>query len=164
MEPAADGLAADLDVVEFEHQDGHRLAAPAAAEEAEVAWGLGGDPLDDDLDPVGGEAKGSAGLMPGNRLDALGVEPLDPAVDGPAATEQHRGDDGPGVSVVQEQEDVGAEADLGVGVLAVAVEEGCALCGAQVDAARHGSAGVVRDEMLHPFLRSRALSGLLGAI
>ena len=31
---------------------------------------------------------------------------------------------GPGVAVVQQQQDVGAEADLGVGVLAISVEQG----------------------------------------
>ena len=38
-----------------------------------------------------------------------------------AAGEERR-DGGPGVAVSQEQKDVGAEADLGVGVLAVAIE------------------------------------------
>jgi hypothetical protein len=33
------------------------------------------------------------------------------------------------MAVVQEQEDVGAEADLGLGVLAVSVEQGCPLLG-----------------------------------
>ena len=62
MQPAADGLAADLDLVDLEHQQGDGLAAPPAAEEAEVARGVLGDPLDGDGDPLGGEAKGSAGL------------------------------------------------------------------------------------------------------
>ena len=88
------------------------------------------------------EAKGAAGLVPGHRLDALGVEPLDPAVDGAAAAEQQRGDGDPGLAVVQEQEDMGAEADLGVGVLAIAVEECGPLLGVEVDAALHGCAGM----------------------
>lgn len=48
-----------------------------------------------------------AGLVPGQPLDPLGLEPLDPAVDGPGATEQQRTDGRPGVAVIQEQEDVG---------------------------------------------------------
>jgi hypothetical protein len=125
VQPAADGLAADVDALGLADQRGERPAGPAAAEEAEVAGGLLGDPLDDDGDPVGGgEAKGSAGLVPAQALHPLGGEPLDPAVDRPGATEQQRGDGDPGVSVVQEQEDVGAEADLGLGGLAVACEQG----------------------------------------
>ena len=44
---------------------------------------------------------------------------------------------GPGVAVGQEQEDVGAEADLGVGVLAISVEQRLALPG--VEGRRYGS-------------------------
>jgi hypothetical protein len=36
--------------------------------------------------------------VPGHSLGPLGVEPLDPAVDGPGATEQQRADRGPGVA------------------------------------------------------------------
>ena len=164
MQPAADGLAADLDVVDAEHQEDDGLAAPAAAEEAEVAGRVLGDPLDDDVDPAGGEAKGAAGLVPGDPLDALGVEPLDPSVDGPAAAEQERGDGGPGVPVVQEQEDMGSEADLGVVVLAIAIEECGPLLGVEVDAAFHGCVGVSSDGLILPFYDPETLSGLRGAI
>jgi hypothetical protein len=103
VQPAADGLAADRDALGLPDQQGERPAGPAAAEEAEVAGDLFGDPLDDDGDPVGGgEAKGSAGLVPAQALHPLGVEPLDPAVDGPGATEPERGDGDPRMAVVQE--------------------------------------------------------------
>ena len=165
MEPASDGLAADLDAVDLAHQEGQRLAAPAAAEEAEVAGCRGGDPAGDDSGPVGGEAKGSAGLVPGDPRDALGVEAFDPSVDGPAAAEQGGGDGGPGVPVAQEQEDVGAEADLGVGVLAVTGEQALTLLGTQFDAACHGCAEInVMADWLRLFLRLEALSCLAGAI
>src|SRR5512142_2671801 len=121
--------------MEFEHQDGDGLAAPAAAQEAEVTRCLLGDPFDDAGNPFGGEAKGSAGLVPGQTLDPLGLEPLDPAIDGPGATEQEHGDGGPGVALGQQQQDVGAEPDLGVGVLAVSVEQRLALPGVESNAA-----------------------------
>ena len=61
--------------------------------------------------------------------------------------------------VAQEQEDVGAEADLGVGVLAIAGEQVVALLGAQFDAACHGYAEIiVMADWLRLFLRLEALS------
>jgi hypothetical protein len=139
MQPAADRLATDLDIVLPEHPQRDGLAAPAAAEEAEVAGRLLGDPFDDGGDPGGREVKGTAGLVPGQALDPLVLEPLDPAVDGPGAAEQQGGDGGPGVAISQEQEDVGVEADLGVGVVAVSVEQRLALPGVKGDAAGHGA-------------------------
>jgi hypothetical protein len=76
--------------------------------------------------------------MAGDRLDALGVEPLDPTVDRAAAAEQQRGDGDPGMAVAEEQEEVRAESDLGIGGAAVEVEEGGALLRGQVEAAFHG--------------------------
>ena len=93
------------------------------------------------------------------------MEPLDPAVDGAGATEQ-QGDDGrPGVAVVQEQEDVGAEADLGVGVLAISVEQRLALPGVEGDATGHGCE-YQRCELSGStqLYRPRLLSPLRGAI
>ena len=52
----------------------------------------------------------------------FGLEPLDPAVDGPGAPQLQSPDRRPGVTVVPEPEDGGAEADLGLGVRARAVE------------------------------------------
>ncbi len=89
--------------------------------------------------------------MTGHSLDALGVEPLDPSVDGSTATEQDGGDGNPGVAVVQEQEDMGSEADLGVVVLAIAVEEFGPLLGIEVDAAFHGCVGVSSERLILPF-------------
>lgn len=45
------------------------------------------------------------------------------------------------MSVVQEQEDMGSEADLGVVVLAIAIEEYGPLIGVEGDAALHGCVG-----------------------
>lgn len=61
-------------------------------------------------------------LMPAQALHSFGVQPLDPAVDGSRAAEQECNDGGPGVSIVQEQEDVGAESAVGVAVVAASVE------------------------------------------
>jgi hypothetical protein len=103
--------------------------------------------------------------VPGHGLDALLVEPLDPAVDGAGATEQEHGDGGPGVAVGQEQQDVGPESDLGVGVLAVSVEQRLALLGVEGDAAGHGCEFRVLDMSGSTQLyRPRLLSPLRGAI
>ena len=97
------------------HQHGDEFAAPSAPQEAEIAWGLGGDPGDGQRQPTGAKAKGPTGLVPGHDLDAFAVKSLDPSVDGPGATEQQGDDVLPGVASVQEQQDVGSEPDLGIG-------------------------------------------------
>jgi hypothetical protein len=74
----------------------------------------------------------------GQTLGPLGVESLDPAVEGPGATQQQCTDSGPGVAIVDEQEDGGAEPDLGIGILAVSVEQRLALPGVEGDATGHG--------------------------
>lgn len=80
--------------------------------------------------------------MPGQAIDPLGGEPLDPAVEGARAAEQERGDGDPGMAVVEQEEDVGAEADLGLGVFPISVEQGRPLLGAEGDASCHDGAGV----------------------
>ena len=75
--------------------------------------------------------------MPGHGLDAFPVEPLDPAVDGAGATEEQGDDVLPGVASGQEQQDVGAEPDLGIGVLAISVEQRLALPGVEGHATVH---------------------------
>lgn len=165
MEPAADGLTADLGPVFAEHQRDDGLAAPAAAEEAKVARRVLGDPLDDGSDPRGGEAKGAAGLVASHPLNSFGLEPLDPAVDGPGATEQDRADGGPRVPVIQEQEDVSAESDIGVAVSTVSVEQRSALVCVESDAAIHGRAfRVLRMSGSAQLYRAGPLSVLRGAI
>src|SRR5262245_32237826 len=146
-------------------QQGQRPTGPAAAEEAEVGWQLGGHPVDDDGEAGRVEAKGATELMPGDGLEALLVEPLDPAVDGAGAAEQHGADLLPGVAVGQEQQDVGAESDPGVGVLAISVEQRLALPGVEGHAAGHGceyrARGLSRSTQLY---RTRLLSYLGGII
>ena len=87
---------------------------------------------------AGSKRKGRPGLCPATPSIPSLVEPLDPAVDGAGAAEQHRGDGLPGVAIGQEQQDVGAESDLGVGVFAIAVEQRLALPGVEVHATDHG--------------------------
>src|SRR5579872_2193661 len=100
-----------------------------------------------------------------DRTHPLRVEPLDPAVDGPGATEEQCGDGGPGVTVGQEQEDVGAESDLGVTVLTISVEQRLALPGVEGDATGHGCEFRVLDMSGSTQLyRPRLLSPLRGAI
>src|SRR5207237_7736591 len=100
------------------------LTAPAAPQEAEGARRLLGDPADYQGHPEGAEADGSAAGPTEQGLDAAVPEATLPAVDGAAGAEQHGGDGGPGEAVGQEQDDVGAEAQLRVGGGAVAVQEG----------------------------------------
>ena len=126
MQPSTDRLATDVQMIKTQHQEGDDLATSSAAEEAEVARGLGTDQVDDGQ-PSGTEAKVPAGLVPGHGLDSFPVEPLDPSVDRPGAAEQERRDGGPGVAIGQQQQDMGAEADLGVGVLTISVEQRLAL-------------------------------------
>ncbi len=151
-EPAAHRLAADGRVVLLLAADGRvvllvepqddRHAGPAAAEEAEVAGCLGGHPVDDDRDPTEPAAKGAAPLPPGQALDPLGLEPLQPAVDGAAAPEEGRQEVGPGASLGQEEQDEGAKAEFGVGILPVDREQVVALLGRQGECGRHGASGV----------------------
>jgi hypothetical protein len=66
------------------------------------------------------------------------MEPLDPAVDGPGTAEQNCGDGRPRVAVSQEQQNVSAETDLGIGVLAVSIKQRLALPSVECDASCHG--------------------------
>lgn len=165
MEPTADRLATHLEIMFAEHQEHDGLAAPATAEEPEVAWGVLGEPLDSEGDPGGGEAKGTTGLVPGQPLDPLVVEPLDPTIDSPEATEQEGTDGRPGVAVGQEEQDVGAEPDLGVAVGPVSVEQRLAPPGVEGDAGINDQEFRVRDMSGSTQLyRTRLLSPLRGAI
>jgi hypothetical protein len=138
VQPAADCLRADVEPVSAPQQQGQHPAGPAAAEEAEITRQLGGHPVDHDGEAFGVEAKGAAELAPGDALGALLVEPLDPAVDGAGAAEEHGGDLLPGEAIGQQQQDMGAESDLGAGILAISVEQRLVLPGVEVHAARHG--------------------------
>jgi hypothetical protein len=82
-----------------------------------------GHPIKDHGDPTEIEAKGAAAFPPGQPFEAMLIEPLLPAVDGVAATEEEGLDLGPGPSLGQEQDDMGAEAQRRVGVSAVDSEQ-----------------------------------------
>jgi hypothetical protein len=131
MEQAADGLPADLHVKLLVHQQGQDRAGPTAAEEAEVAGRLRGHPGDEDGDPCEAEANGASSLPPGQALDALGLEPLLPSVEGAGAAEEHGLDGVPGMALGQQEDDVGAGPEFGIGVLAVDLEQFVALLGRQ---------------------------------
>ena len=67
-----------------------------------------------------GTAPGTARVTPVTPpRDPLGPEPLEPAVDRAGAAEEHGLDGVPGVALAQQEDDVGAEAEFRVGVLAV---------------------------------------------
>jgi hypothetical protein len=100
---------------------------PPAAEEAEVAGRLGGHPGDEEGDPAEPETKGAAALPAGQARDPLDLIPLPPAVDGAAAAEEDCLDVRPRAALGQQQEDVGAEAGFGLGLLAVDLEQFVAL-------------------------------------
>ena len=87
--------------------------------------------VDEDGDPAEAQPKGAAALPPGQPGDPLGLEPLEPAVDGAGAAEEHGLDGVPGVALAQQQDDVGAEPEFGVGVLAVDGQQFVALLGGQ---------------------------------
>ena len=165
VQPPPDRLRADVEPVPAPQEQGQGPAGPAAAEEAEVARQLGGHPVDHDGEADGVEAKRAAEFVPGDGLQALPMEPLDPAVDGAGAAVKRGADLLPGAAVGHEEEDVGAESDLGVGVLAISVEQRLALPGVEGHAAGHGCKyrvrGLSRSTQLY---RSRLLSPLGGII
>src|SRR5512135_1576268 len=163
MEPAADSLPAGLHAAPIaEHQRQDR-ARPAAAEEAEVAGGLGGHPRDEDGDPSQAEAKGAAAFLPGGPLDPLGLEPLEPAVDGAGAAEEQGLDGVPGVALAQQEEDMGAEAEFGIGVLAIDVEQFVVLLGGQRERLGHDASVVETRDYPLPELYS-TLAKMTGKI
>src|SRR5262249_41067832 len=126
------------EAVELPEEEGEGLAAPAAAQQAEGPGCLRRDPADQDLDPAGAQAPAGAPGPAQEGLDATLLEALGPAGDGASGAEQNGGDNGPGVARGQEQDEVGAQAQLGVEVRAVAVQEGIAFIGRQLDTTRHG--------------------------
>src|SRR5262249_11524494 len=95
-QPAADGVAADRQAVPPPQEHGDGLAAPAAAQEAEVARQLLGDPADHHGDPAGRQARGGAARPVEQGLGAAGGEAPLPAGDGAGAAVEHGGDGGPG--------------------------------------------------------------------
>jgi len=117
-----------MPLAEQQRQHGAR---PAAAEEPEVGGELAGHPVHEDGEPALPEPKGPAALPAGQPGDALVMEPLEPAVDRAGATEEHGLDGVPGVALAQQQDDVGAEAEFWVGVLAVEGQQFVALLGGQ---------------------------------
>ena len=76
--------------------------------------------------------------MPGHGLHAFAVKSLDPPVDGSGTTKQQDNDILPGIASVQEQQDVGAEAGLGIGVLTISVQQRLALPDVESHATVHG--------------------------
>ena len=165
MQPPADRLATDVKTITLQHQEGDDFAAPAAAEETKLTRDFGTDQVDDDGQPCGTEAKGVARLVPGHGFHSFPVEPFDPSINGSAAAEQERRDRRPSVAIVQQQEDVGAEANLGVGVLAISIEQRLALPGVEGHATSHGCE-YQRCELSSstPLYRPRLLSLLHGPI
>src|SRR5262249_43301626 len=149
VQPAADRLAADVHPVLAPQQQRGGGAAPAAAPKAEGPWRPRGDPTA----PDGGPAGAAPGGAPGAAEQAVGAAILEaplPAGDGAAGAEQDGGDGGPGMAGGQQQDDVGAQAELGVGVRAVAIQQGIAFIGRQLDTELHGLAPVVKRVVVHP--------------
>jgi hypothetical protein len=138
MQPPADRLATDVQTITPQHQEGDDFAAPAAAEETKVTRDFGTDQVDDDGQPCSAEAKGATRLVPGHGFHSFLVEPFDPSINGSGAAEQERRDRRPSVAIGQQQEDVSAEANLGVEVLAISIEQRLALPGVESHAISHG--------------------------
>src|SRR5262249_17419567 len=85
-----------------------------------------------------------------------------PAGDGAAGAEQDGGDGRPGVAGGQQQDDMGAQAELGVRVGAVAIQEGMAFLGRQLDTEVHGLAPLVKRLAGHPSPEGQAVSHYKG--
>jgi hypothetical protein len=79
-----------------------------------------------------------------------------PAVDGAGAGEQDGGNDRPRLALVQQQQDVGAQAKLGVASLAVEIPEGIAVAWTKRDTTRHGLASEVLRLVVAPFTLDQA--------
>jgi hypothetical protein len=138
MQPAADGFATDGQLIPTPQEHDDQGTRPTAAEEAEVAWRMTGEPGGDDAGPVGQKSGASAGGLSSQDAEAAVVKALLPARDGAGTGEEDSGDGVPGVAVGQEQEDVGTVANLRVGVMAVQVQQGLALPDHERDTGFHG--------------------------
>src|SRR5262249_80096 len=113
-------------------------AGPATAQEAEVARRTLGDPADGQARPQPAEPGASAGRPAQEGLQTAFLVALLPAGDGAGAGKQHRGDGGPGEAVRQQQQQVSAVGDRGVGAVAVQVQQGLAFMDSERDSTRHG--------------------------
>ena len=120
MEQAADGLAADghpVPLAEEEDRPPHAHRLRGCRSPRASGW------LPRRRGPRPTRAPAERGewlsLLAGQPGDPLGPEPLQPAVDGPRATEEHGLDGVPCVPSGQQENDVGPEPQLGIGVLAV---------------------------------------------
>lgn len=143
VQPAANGLAADVQAIIALEQQGYQGAAPAAAQEAEGPGRLPQDPSDHQVTPALAQAdRGPAGLPEQGGHAAL-LEAGLPAGDGAAAAKQDGADQHPGRAFGQQQDDVGAQAHLGVGGAAEVVEQDLAFPGCQGNTVLHGLASVV---------------------
>ena len=115
MQPPADGLATDVELITPQHPQGDDFAAPAAAEETKVPRDFATDQVDDDSHPCGTEAAGAARLVPGHGFRSFLVKPFDPSINGSGAAEQERCDSRPGVAIGQQQKDVSGSGPRGRG-------------------------------------------------
>src|SRR5262249_5073502 len=100
-------------------------------------------------EPPGRPGRGPRPARPHDRLQAARQETPAPAVDGTGAGEEHRGDERPRVALVQQQEDVGAQALLRVGGTAAEIQQGIAVAGTKRDTEWHGLASEVSRLVLH---------------
>src|SRR5262249_10125482 len=114
VQPAADRLAAGADAVLLPQQQRRGGAGPAAAGQAEGAGRPRQDPGDDQGGPAAGQPPGPAAGVALQRPEAALCEAALPARHGLAAGVEQGGDQGPGVAVGQQQDDVGAEPHHGV--------------------------------------------------
>jgi hypothetical protein len=127
MQHPPDGLATGLYAFAFGEQKRQHGTGPPTAEEAEIRGGLGGDPHHQECDPSEAQPKGASAFPPGPSPNALLLEPLEPAVDGSAATKEDGLDVGPGPPLIEQEDDVCSEPNFGIGVLAIDGQEFVAL-------------------------------------
>jgi hypothetical protein len=95
----------------------HRVFLPSAAEEAEGPRGLFQDPVDNAAGPKAGAAGRSAAAVTHPPGEAVAEAALLPAGDGAGTAVADGGDGGPGKAISKEHDDMGAEAEFGLGGL-----------------------------------------------
>src|SRR5262249_39974109 len=104
---AADRLAADDHLVQLPQQQGQRLAAPAAAQQAEGAGGEVQQPGDHQGRPQAAKTPRRSPWAVAQAVQALLLEAVFPAGNSAAGAVKDGTDSGPSVAVGQQQQQVG---------------------------------------------------------
>jgi len=138
VHPATDRLRTDPQLVLLQQQEHDRGTGPTAPQEAEVAWGLFGHPVDDPGCPPIEEHQRPSPPRCEDRFEPFPLQPVLPVADGAGTGVQHGSDLTPGAAVGQQQQDVSPQGDVRIGRFAIMVQQGLAFRGVQSDTAVGG--------------------------